>query len=219
MNKGIKKYFLPLLLIFALSACNLQLVEGSQGEDTDLLLTITAQAQLLEQGGLTFTPIAAQNQAIVFITATADGAASATPEAVIPAAVLPPATGPVTVTVSIATITPSGPTALCPGDSVTLTSSSATGNTWSTGATTQSITVSTAGSYWVRWFDGSCTSDTSALVNVITNSQPTTPTITPSGPTAFCSGDSVILTSSSPSGNVWSTGATTQSITVFGAGD
>ncbi len=117
------------------------------------------------------------------------------------------------------TITPSGPTALCPGDSVTLTSSSATGNTWSTGATTQSITVSTAGSYWVRWFDGSCTSDTSALVNVITNSQPPTPTITPSGPTAFCSGDSVILTSSSPSGNVWSTGATTQSITVFGAGD
>jgi uncharacterized protein YodC (DUF2158 family) len=117
------------------------------------------------------------------------------------------------------TITPSGPTALCPGDSVTLTSSSATGNTWSTGATTQSITVSTAGSYWVRWFDGTCTSDTSALVNVITNSQPPTPTITPSGPTAFCSGDSVILTSSSPSGNVWSTGATTPSITVFGAGD
>ncbi len=110
MHTRIKKYFLPLLLIFALSACNLQLVEGSQGgEDTDLLLTITAQAQLLEQGGLTFTPIAAQNQAIVYITATADGAASATPEAVIPAAVLPPATGPVTVTVSVATNCRSGP--------------------------------------------------------------------------------------------------------------
>ena len=109
MNKGIKKYFLPLLLIFALSACNLQLVEGSQGEGAELLLTITAQAQLLEQGGLTFTPIAAQNQAIVYITATADGAASATPEAVIPAAVLPPATGPVTVTVSVATNCRSGP--------------------------------------------------------------------------------------------------------------
>ncbi len=109
MIKGIKKYVLPILLIFALSACNLQLVEGSQGEGAELLLTITAQAQLLAQGGLTFTPIAAQNQAIVYITATADGSASATPEAVIPAAVLPPATGPVTVTVSIATNCRSGP--------------------------------------------------------------------------------------------------------------
>ena len=109
MNKGIKKYFIPLLLIFALSACNLQLAEGTQGENDALLLTITAQAQLLEQSGVTFTPIAAQNQAIVYITATADGAASATPEAVIPAAVLPPATGAVTVTVSVATNCRSGP--------------------------------------------------------------------------------------------------------------
>jgi len=104
-----KSIFMFILLIFSLSACNLQLVEGSQGESDALLLTITAQAQLLEQGGLTFTPIAAQNQAIVYITATADGAASVTPEAVIPAAVLPPATGPVTVTVSVATNCRSGP--------------------------------------------------------------------------------------------------------------
>ncbi|MBL0016814.1 MAG: hypothetical protein IPP17_10250 [Bacteroidetes bacterium] len=84
-----------------------------------------------------------------------------------------------------------------------------TGNTWSTGATTQSITVGTVGSYWVRWFDGTCTSDTSALINVVTNPNPPTPTITPNGPTTFCSGDSVILTSSSAVGNTWSTGATT----------
>ena len=109
MSKSIKKYFLPFLLIFILSACNLQLEGVSQEEGNDLLLTITAQAQLLEQGGVTFTPIVAQNQAIVYITATADGAASATPEAVVPAAVLPPATGPVTVTVSIATNCRSGP--------------------------------------------------------------------------------------------------------------
>lgn len=111
MIKGIKKYFLPLLLIFTLSACNMQLVESSQGEGAELLLTITAQAQLLEPGELTFTPIvaAAPNQVIVEVTATADGAASATPEAVVPAAVLPPATGPVTVTVSVATNCRSGP--------------------------------------------------------------------------------------------------------------
>jgi|GEM_PF-2828538 len=69
MHTRIKKYFLPLVLVFALSACNLQLVDGSQGgEDPSLLLTITAQAQLLAQGGLTFTPIVAQNQAVVYVT-------------------------------------------------------------------------------------------------------------------------------------------------------
>ncbi len=109
MQKRIEQYFIILILAFLLSACNLQLEGGSQAEGDALLLTITAQAQLLEQGGLTFTPIAAQNQAIVYITATADGSASATPEAVVPAAVLPPATGAVTVTVSTATNCRSGP--------------------------------------------------------------------------------------------------------------
>ncbi|MFN8381120.1 MAG: hypothetical protein U0V02_04230 [Anaerolineales bacterium] len=110
MNWKKKISFLSMLLIFALSACNLQLVESPQGgEDISLLQTITAQALILEQAGQTATPTVAQNQAIVYITATADGAASVTPEAVIPAAVLPPATGPVTVTVSVATNCRSGP--------------------------------------------------------------------------------------------------------------
>ena len=46
-------------------------------------------------------------------------------------------------------ISTSGPTALCKGDSVTLTSSFPTGNTWNTGATTQSITVHLPGVYTV----------------------------------------------------------------------
>jgi hypothetical protein len=44
------------------------------------------------------------------------------------------------------------------------------------------------------------------------------PVISASGPLAICAGNSVTLTSSIPNGNLWSTGATTQSITVFGAG-
>jgi hypothetical protein len=47
----------------------------------------------------------------------------------------------------VAAITASGPTALCPGDSVTLISDNAASYTWSNGASTQSITVGTNGNY------------------------------------------------------------------------
>ena len=46
----------------------------------------------------------------------------------------------------------------------------------------------------------------------------TTPTITADGPTTFCDGDSVTLTSSEGSTYVWSTGATTASINATAAG-
>ncbi|MDR7372602.1 PKD-like domain-containing protein, partial [Flavobacterium aquidurense] len=48
------------------------------------------------------------------------------------------------------TISASGPLTFCAGGSVTLTSSVATNNLWSTGATTPSITVSATGTYTVR---------------------------------------------------------------------
>jgi PKD repeat protein len=54
---------------------------------------------------------------------------------------------------------------------------------------------------------------------VTVNPIPATPTITPGGPTTFCAGGSVVLTSSSATGNVWSPGgATTQSITANASG-
>ena len=89
---------------------------------------------------------------------------------------------------------------------------------WSNGATTQSITVSNSGSYSVKAFIGSTCSVTSNAIAVTVNPLPTTPTISASGSTTFCQGESVVLTSSSPSGNTWSNGATTQSITVTESG-
>ncbi|MGV3697849.1 T9SS type A sorting domain-containing protein [Flavobacterium sp.] len=117
------------------------------------------------------------------------------------------------------TITAGSATTFCSGESVTLTSSSATGNVWSTGATTQSITVSSAGNYSVTVTSSGCTSGTSTDTVVTVNPIPVTPTITAGSATTFCSGESVTLTSSSATGNVWSTGATTQSITVSSAGN
>lgn len=107
------------------------------------------------------------------------------------------------------TITPSGPTTFCLGGSVTLTSSSGSGNQWyinanPLGGETQPTFVATAtGNYTVIASNGQCDSGPSAPVAVTVNAPPPTPTVTPGGPTTFCSGGNVTLTSSNPSGNQW----------------
>jgi len=80
---------------------------------------------------------------------------------------------PITLTQQNATpaITSSGPTTICPGDAVTLTSNTATNYLWSTGATTQSIVVSTAGSYTVSSTCGASTASSApVVVTVLTGS-------------------------------------------------
>jgi len=129
---------------------------------------------------------------------------------------------PTSITVNPAPVTPtvaaSGPTTFCSGGSVTLTSSAATGNIWSNGVTTQSIVVSSSGSYFVTFSDGSGCTSVSATTAVTVQTAPATPVVTASGPTTFCSGNTVTLTSSATTGNVWSNGETTQSITVAVSG-
>ena len=116
------------------------------------------------------------------------------------------------------TISASGPVAFCTGDSVVLTSSQTSNNDWSTGATTQAITVNTSGNYAVQYTDANGCSAISAITAVTVNAIPASPTITANGPTTFCAGQSVGLTSSSATGNAWSNGGTTQTITVTTAG-
>jgi len=109
-------------------------------------------------------------------------------------------------------ITTSGPTTVCSGSSLTLTSSAESGNIWSTGETTRSIIVSSAGRYNVQVLTGTCTSVVSNNISISIVASPETPTIT--GNNSLCAGGTIVLTSSSSSGNIWSTGATTQSINV-----
>ena len=118
---------------------------------------------------------------------------------------------------STPTVTASGTTSFCPGGSVTLTSSQSTAYLWSNGSTNQTITVTASGNYSVRVGSGSCTA-TSSTVNVNANSSPPAPTVTASGSLSICQGNQVILTSSTSSGYRWSTGETTQSISVSTAG-
>jgi hypothetical protein len=51
------------------------------------------------------------------------------------------------------------------------------------------------------------------------NALPAAPAISAGGPTTFCAGGNVVLTSSSSTGNVWSNGATTQAIIASTAGN
>ncbi|MFN8248826.1 MAG: proprotein convertase P-domain-containing protein [Ferruginibacter sp.] len=61
-------------------------------------------------------------------------------------------------------ITPSGSTVLCPGGSVTLTATTESNYLWSTGETTQSITVSTPGTYTVSTSCGTSTATSNPVV-------------------------------------------------------
>jgi hypothetical protein len=110
------------------------------------------------------------------------------------------------------TITASGSTSFCTGGSVDLTSSAASGNTWSTNATTSTITVATTGSYTVTVTDANGCASTSAPISVNVSNAPA-PTISASS-TQACSGDVVTVTSSAADSYSWSTGETTQSIQV-----
>jgi large repetitive protein len=119
----------------------------------------------------------------------------------------------VNVAPSVPTISLSSSNIICDGETVTLTSSSPTDNLWSTGETTQSIDVSSSGTYNVTVSNGLC-SKTSLNEIITVTPFPATPTITASGSTTFCDGETVTLTSSSPTDNFWSTGETSESIVI-----
>ncbi len=119
---------------------------------------------------------------------------------------------------SVPTITSAGSTTFCQGGSTVLTASSAANNTWNGGETTQQISVSTGGNYTVTVSDLNGCQATSLPTVVTVNPLPATPIISASGPTSFCTGGSVDLTSSAANGNVWSTTATSQTINASSTG-
>ena len=113
-----------------------------------------------------------------------------------------------------ATITPSGPTTVCAPATVDLTASGGGTYAWSTGAATATITASATGTYTVTVTNNGCTATASQAVTV--NSA--TASITPSGPTTFCTGGSVVLVANGGGTYAWSTGAATATITASTTG-
>ncbi|CAN5240666.1 hypothetical protein BH09BAC1_BH09BAC1_16650 [soil metagenome] len=134
------------------------------------------------------------------------------------------ATSSITVSVNSspsATITPNGPTTFCTGGNVTLSAVAGLTYTWSSNAgsvTTQNVTVNQSGTYSVTVSNGTCTATSSVVVSVVSSPSAT---ITPNGPTTFCTGGNVILSAPSGYNYAWSANAgnaTTQTVTVTAAG-
>ncbi|GIV51185.1 MAG: hypothetical protein KatS3mg038_1706 [Candidatus Kapaibacterium sp.] len=118
------------------------------------------------------------------------------------------------------TITPSGPTVICNGQSVTLLATPGfVSYSWNTGETTPNITVTQSGTYLVTVVDqNGCSNNSNSISVTVQNVTP--PQIQASGPTTFCQGSSVTLsiTGTNIQGYAWSNGATTSSITVTTSG-
>ncbi|OFY63752.1 MAG: hypothetical protein A3H98_06680 [Bacteroidetes bacterium RIFCSPLOWO2_02_FULL_36_8] len=126
----------------------------------------------------------------------------------------------ITVLPSSLSILPSGPTSFCPGGSVVLTSSLIAGSyLWSTGSTSNAITAILSGTYSLTVTDGACTNSSSITIIV-----DTTEVFVDAGEndTVFIGYTPLkcaILTATVsgtvlPYNFLWSTGDTTQSITV-----
>ncbi len=181
---------------------------GSTSFCTGESVTLTASAgdTWLWSNGETTQSIIVNGSGTYSVTITTDGC--------------PSSSAPTETTVNplpIATISADGPTTFCEGGSVTLTASAGASWIWSNGEETQSIIVTTGGSYTVTVTNAEGCSATSSPTVVTVNNNPAA-IITPDGPTTFCPGGSVNLTASAGTSWLWSNGATTQSINVTADG-
>ncbi|MCB0637809.1 MAG: gliding motility-associated C-terminal domain-containing protein [Lewinella sp.] len=127
-------------------------------------------------------------------------------------------TGSATVTVTeddLPEPTITGDLAYCAGLSTTLATGSFESYSWSTAATSASISVNSPGDYTVTVTDANnCTGETSVTV---TELEPPAPEIT--GALAYCAGESTTLGTGDFAAYSWSTNETTPSIAVAGPGD
>jgi hypothetical protein len=102
-----------------------------------------------------------------------------------------------------------GSSNLCAGQNTILSATAGYNYLWSNGATTQNISANSTGVYTVQATNSLGCSSTSTGVSIFVYPVPVT-TITPSGPTSFCQGGSVMLTASPGNAYLWSNGTTTQ---------
>ncbi len=135
----------------------------------------------------------------------------------------------IAVFVAQGTSTASGPLALCSGGNVTLTAGNGSGYLWSNGATTQAITVNTAGSYSVTYNDVNGCNTSVPAKNVLSKTLPTLLKIKALSATTVCDPNTIKFTVDPNASSVYGfdfqwnlngtaiTGATDTSYTASGA--
>jgi PKD repeat protein len=94
----------------------------------------------------------------------------------------------------------------------------ATGGTALTNAPTPSTATAGTFTYYVAQANASGTEGPRTAITVTVNALPATPVITANGPTTFCTGGSVDLTTATASNYAWTGGLQTQTITVNASG-
>ncbi|HXH18806.1 MAG TPA: hypothetical protein VNJ07_06950, partial [Chitinophagales bacterium] len=124
---------------------------------------------------------------------------------------------PATVSVNAATVSVNNGNdpSICSGQSATLDAGSASSYAWSTGATSPSITVNTPGTYSVTITNASgCTAADAAVVSAAPG-----PVVSVND-ASFCAGGSTVLDAGNAGAYyLWSTGASSRTITVSNAGN
>ena len=117
-------------------------------------------------------------------------------------------------------LTASGPLSLCSGQSVTLSvPAGITNPIWSTGATTNSITVSQAGNYSATGTNAQSCASTSNVLVVNVDNNVGVMNVTANGSLSICPGQSVTLTAEAGTTDLlWSNNATSNSIIITQAG-
>lgn len=117
-------------------------------------------------------------------------------------------------------INANGNTQLCQGQTLTLTTGTSNCYLWQPGGqATSGIQVSQSGVYTVTTCDNNGCASTSAPLQITVVPNPATPQISASGPSTFCDGDSVILTSSGATSYNWSNGESNASVTITQSGN
>ncbi|HCN05317.1 MAG TPA: hypothetical protein DIS79_06825 [Bacteroidetes bacterium] len=111
-------------------------------------------------------------------------------------------------------------TMICSGEAATLSVRSGYATyRWNTGASSASITVTTAGKYWCDVMDSSACTGTSDTITII---QAASPRVGVTGPRSICAGDRALLVGTTSTNNIvawrWNTGETTAAITVTQTG-
>lgn len=108
------------------------------------------------------------------------------------------------------TVSISGNTSICEGQTSTLTATGGNTYIWSNGSTASSINVNQNGIYTVT---ATNVDGCSAITNVTVSVNPA-PSITINGNTTICTGSSTTLTASGASSYLWSTGDNTASVNI-----
>lgn len=166
-----------------------------------VVLTASAGASYLWSNGATTASVSVNNtQNISVIVTNANGCSAASDITSVVVNALP-----------VATISSLNGNSFCQGSSVTLVASTGSSYLWSTGAITQSVTLSTTQTVTVTITNANGCTSTSAPFSVTMNAAPSA-IVTANGPTTFCDGGSVQLSAPLSAAYLWSSGETTQSI-------